>query len=102
MEHSNRQNSYLTLGSLNICGQSGLNLVKQKQIEDFISSYRLDILACQEINVEDEKGDPIPMQILFISWEFSPNSESSYRIIGGLTKFIVFFTCICFKIDTLA
>ena len=54
MEHSNRQNSYLTLGSLNICGQSGLNLVKQKQIEDFISSYRLDILACQEINVEDE------------------------------------------------
>ena len=54
MEHSNRQNSYLTFGSLNICGQSGLNLVKQKQIEDFISSYRLDVLACQEINVEDE------------------------------------------------
>ena len=28
------------------------------------------------------------MQILFISWEFSPNSEGSYRIIVGVTKFI--------------
>lgn len=29
------------------------------------------------------------MQILFISWEFSPNSEGSYRIIVGVTKFIL-------------
>ena len=57
MENNNSQNSYLTFGSLNICGQSGLNLVKQKQIEDFISSYRLDVLACQEINIADETFD---------------------------------------------
>ena len=31
-----------------------MNPVKQKQIEDFISSYRIDILACQEINIDNE------------------------------------------------
>ena len=29
------------------------------------------------------------MQILFISWEFSPNSEKSYRIIVGVKTFLV-------------
>ena len=53
MENNNNE-KYLTFGSLNICGQSGLNVVKQKQIEHFISSYRIDVLACQEINVDNE------------------------------------------------
>ena len=53
MEEINK-NSYLTIGSLNICGQTGLNPVKQKQIEDFIRSYKIDILACQEINLDNE------------------------------------------------
>ena len=44
----------LTIASLNICGQTGLNIVKQKQIQDFISQYQLDILVCQEINIKEE------------------------------------------------
>ena len=44
----------LSIASLNICGQTGLNFVKQKQIQDFISQYQLDILVCQEINIKEE------------------------------------------------
>lgn len=44
----------LTIASLNICGQSGLNKIKQVQIQDFISQHQLDILVCQEINIDDE------------------------------------------------
>ena len=31
------------------------------------------------------------MQILFISWEFSPNSEKSYRIIVGVKTFLIIY-----------
>ena len=38
---------------LNIQGQSGLSLAKEKQIENFISRNRIDILNLQEINIDD-------------------------------------------------
>ena len=49
-----QEESVLTLASLNICGQTGLTAIKQRQIQDFISQYQLDILSCQEINIVDE------------------------------------------------
>ena len=39
---------------MNIRGQTGLNISKQIQIENFIKSYKVDILNCQEINISDE------------------------------------------------
>ena len=39
---------------MNIHGQTGLDESKQVQIEQFIKSYNVDILNCQEINILDE------------------------------------------------
>ena len=49
-----RSSNILTVAHLNIHGQSGLSLAKQKQIEDFIKFNDIDILHCQEINVTEE------------------------------------------------
>ena len=49
-----QEENVLTIASLNICGQTGLTTIKQRQIQDFICQYQLDILACQEINTVDE------------------------------------------------
>ena len=38
---------------MNIRGQTGLDEAKQLQIESFIKSNRIDILNCQEINIDD-------------------------------------------------
>ena len=47
-------NKTLTIAYLNVHGQSGMSLSKQKQIEDFISRKQIDILHTQEINIEEE------------------------------------------------
>ena len=39
---------------MNVRGQTGLDLVKQLQIEHFLKSYRIDILNCQEINISED------------------------------------------------
>ena len=41
----------LIVATLNIRAQTGLNISKQKQIEDFIKHNNIDILHCQEIEV---------------------------------------------------
>ena len=43
------QDNTLRVATLNIRGQTGLDIPKQKQIESFIKQYNLDILHCQEI-----------------------------------------------------
>ena len=48
------KNNTLTIAFMNIRGQTGLNISKQIQIENFIKSYKVDILNCQEINISDE------------------------------------------------
>ena len=51
-------NTTLTIAYMNVRGQTGLDLVKQLQIENFIKSYKVDILNCQEINIlEDSFND---------------------------------------------
>ena len=47
-------NNVLIQAFLNIHGQSGLNVAKQLQIEDFIRRNKVDILHCQEINIDDD------------------------------------------------
>ena len=42
------------LAYLNVRGQTGIKLEKQLQIEEFIKMHDIDILHCQEINIEEE------------------------------------------------
>ena len=42
----------ITVGFMNIKGQSRLNIEKQIQIEDFLRKYNCDILNLQETNIE--------------------------------------------------
>ena len=44
----------ITVGFMNIKGQSRLNIEKQIQIEDFLRKYNCDILNLQETNIETE------------------------------------------------
>ena len=46
-------NNVLVQAYLNIHGQTGLTVTKQLQIEDFIRRNKIDILHCQEINIDD-------------------------------------------------
>ena len=39
---------------MNIHGQTGLDDAKQVQIEDFVKTYKIDVLNCQEINITDD------------------------------------------------
>ena len=43
----------LNIAFLNTHGQSGLQISKQKNIEDFIRRNNVDILHCQEINIDE-------------------------------------------------
>lgn len=45
--------STITIGYLNVKGQSKLNIEQQLQIQDFIKTHRLDILHCQETNIDE-------------------------------------------------
>ena len=46
--------NHISLAYMNIRGQTGLDECKQVQIENFLKSYKIDILNCQEINVNDD------------------------------------------------
>jgi exonuclease III len=39
---------------MNVCGQTGLDIAKQLQIENFLKSYKIDVLHCQEINISQD------------------------------------------------
>ena len=45
---------YLNLAYFNIRGQTGLNLSKQLQIENFLKTKNVDIASCQEIYIVKE------------------------------------------------
>ena len=47
-------NNTITLAYMNIRGQNGLDETKQVKIENFIKSYKIDILNCQEINISED------------------------------------------------
>jgi exonuclease III len=46
--------SVLSIGFINICGQTGLSTAKQVQIESFLVKQKIDILHLQEINICDD------------------------------------------------
>ena len=47
------ENNYFRIAFMNIHGQSGLSVTKEKQIEDFLQRNNVDVLHFQEINIGD-------------------------------------------------
>ena len=52
--YSSSLENLLNIAYINIRGQTGLNLEKQQQIEHFIRLHEIDILHCQEININKD------------------------------------------------
>ena len=62
---------------MNIHGQSGLGEPKQIQIKNFMKFYKIDILNCQEINIDEDSFSNCD----FISSSFSiitNNAQNKY------------------------
>ena len=59
------QNS-LIQAYLNVHGQTGLPVTKQKQIEDFIRRNKIDILHCPEINIDEETFSQCNARLSFL------------------------------------
>ena len=49
-----KQGNSLYIGYVNICGQTKLTVEKQLQLEAFVKLNNIDILHCQEIEIDDE------------------------------------------------
>ena len=47
-------NNTLNIAYLNMHGQTGLQIPKQKQLEDFIRRNNIDVLHTQEINIVED------------------------------------------------
>ena len=73
--------SVLTVAYLNIHGQTGLTFTKQKQIEDFIVRNQVDILHCQEINIDQESFS----QCRFISANYNIIQNNAVNKYGTAT-----------------
>ena len=87
-------NNFITVAYMNIWAQTGLDLAKQVQIERFISSYKIDILHCQEINIDQN------------SFSSCDLITSSYKLItnnaqNGYGTFIFVSNSLKFKISSL-
>ena len=69
MEQQNEDKT-LTVGFLNILGQTKLSQPKQKQLEFIVKQHKIDILHMQETNIEDE------------AFEFCPYIANNYQILA--------------------
>ena len=74
-------NNTLTIAYLNIHGQSGLPVSKQKQIEDFIRANNVDVLHTQEIDVEEDAFS----QCHFLSSNYSIIQNNALNKYGTAT-----------------
>ena len=82
---------------LNVHGQTGLLVTKQKQIEDFMIRNRIDILHCQEINIDDESFS----QCQYISSNFSFIQNNAINKYGTATLVRNVFSPVDIRLDTL-
>ena len=57
---SGNNRNTVRIAFMNILGQTGLNFSKQKQIENFLKGKNIDILNCQEINIDDNSFNQCP------------------------------------------
>ena len=82
---------------LNIHGQTGLPVSKQKQIEDFIFRNKVDILHCQEINIDEDSFS----QCSFLSTNYHIISNNAVNKFGTASIIRNVFTPENIKLDTM-
>ena len=58
----------LTIAYMNIKGQTGLDIVKQVQIEHFMKHYDIDILHCQEVNIDGDSFSVRSLNVYQKNW----------------------------------
>ena len=90
-------NNVLVIAYLNVQGQTGLPLTKQKQIEDFIRRNRVDVLHCQEINIDEESFS----QCNFINSNFNILQNNAMNKYGTATLVKNIFTPENIRMDTM-
>ena len=81
---------------MNTRGQTRLNLSKQFQIENFVKTHNIDILNCQEINVENDSFSQC--RYLTSSYEIISNNATNKYGTCSLVKSCLDFSNI--KMDT--
>ena len=86
----------LKIAYMNIKGQSTLSIPKENQIQDFIKKYNIDILHCQEINIEEESFS----QCNFIAANFNIYSNNALNKYGTATLVRNNFIMENMKMDT--
>ena len=86
----------LTIAYLNIHGQSGLLIPKQKQLEDFLRRNEIDVLHCQEINIDDDTFS----QCHFLLSNYSVIKNNSLNKYGTATVIRNEFNPENIKLDT--
>merc|ERR1712126_10814 len=67
----------ITIATMNCHGQTKLDILKQLYIQNFLSSYKIDVLLCQETKIEDNTFN----QCNFINSNYSiikNNSNNPY------------------------
>ena len=89
-------NNTLTQAFINIHGQSGLTVTKQKQIEDLIDRNSIDILHCQEINIDEESFN----QCSYLNSNYTILQNNALNRYGTATIVRNIFTPENIKMDT--
>ena len=83
----------ITLAYMNIRNQTGLDIVKQVQIEHFLKFHKVDVLHCQEINIDSESFSHC--KFLNGSYEMQPTSmEPALLLLIVSTKKILSMTLV--------
>ena len=90
-------NNTLNIAFLNLHGQTGFSVTKQKQVEDFIRRNCLDILHCQEINIDEESFS----QCSYITSNFFIISNNAQNKFGTASIINNTFTVENIKMDTI-
>ena len=90
-------NNTLNIAFLNLHGQTGFSVTKQKQVEDFIRRNCLDILHCQEINIDEESFS----QCSYITSNFFIISNNAQNKFGTASIVKNTFTVENIKMDTI-
>ena len=73
--------NFINIAYINIKGQTGLHLSKQLQLEHFIQMNDIDILHCQEIDIQEDTFD----ECNYINASYNIISNNSQNKYGTAT-----------------
>ena len=72
---NSEETNIITVAYMNTRGQTGLDIAKQVQIENFLKVYKVDILNCQEVNIKEDTFSQ--MNFIANSYEIITNNATN-------------------------